>query len=78
MNFGEETWLTWEPSLDDLTPPSIIRYEVFLNGVFEHATIGRTETVLYGRSGLINVFEVVAVDEAGNRSVPASFTIDMR
>ena len=77
-NFGEETWLTWGQSTDDQTPQSLIKYEVYVNDVLDHTLIARGETVLYGTAGIINVFKVIAVDESGNRSAPATFTIDMR
>ena len=77
-NFGEETWLTWGQSTDNLTPQSLIKYEVYVNDVLDHTLIARGDTVLYGTAGIINVFKVVAVDESGNRSTPATFTIDMR
>jgi len=37
--------------------------------------IGRT--FLYGTVGVRNTFEVIAVDEAGNQSPPATFTVDI-
>ena len=77
-NFDTETWLSWDQSTDDVTPQSRIRYEIYLNGALDHGTVGRGSTILYGTAGIINTFEVVAVDEAGNKSGPASFTIDMR
>ena len=77
-NFGEETWLSWEQSTDNLTPQSLIQYEVYVNGVLDHTLVGRGQTVLYGTAGMINTFEVIAVDEAGNKSAPATFTVDLR
>jgi len=77
-NFGEETWLTWGQSTDNLTPQSLIKYEVYVNDVLDHTLVGRGDTVLYGTAGIINVFKVIALDETGNKSVPATFTIDMR
>jgi len=77
-NFGEETWLVWGQSTDDLTPQSLIKYEAYVNDVLDHTLVARGETVLYGTAGIINVFKVIAVDESGNESVPATFTIDMR
>jgi len=77
-NFGEETWLVWGQSTDDVTPQLLIKYEVYVNDVLDHTLIARGETVLYGTAGNINVFKVIAVDESGNRSEPATFTIDMR
>ena len=79
MSFGDgETWLFWEQSADNVTPQSLIQYEVYANGVLDHTLVGRGETVLYGTVGMINTFQVIAVDEASNRSAPATFTVDMR
>jgi len=79
MTFEDgETWLFWEQSTDDVTPQSLVQYEVYANGVLDHTLVGRGSTVLYGAVGIINTFEVIAVDEASNRSTPATFTVDMR
>ena len=79
MTFGDgETWLFWEQSTDNVTPQSLIQYEVYANDVLDHTLVGRGETVLYGTVGMINTFQVIAVDEAGNRSAPATFMVDMR
>ncbi|MEO5886108.1 MAG: hypothetical protein ABIQ77_00450 [Anaerolineales bacterium] len=52
--------------------------EVYLNDVLDHTLVGRGDTILYGTAGIINMFKVIAVDESGNGSAPATFTIDMR
>jgi chitodextrinase len=78
MQFGDEIWLFWQESSDDMTPQSLIRYEVFANGVLNHTVVGRGDTVLYGTPGMVNTFQVIAVDESGNKSAPATWTADMR
>jgi len=78
MQFGDEIWLFWEQSSDDVTPQSRIVYEVYANGVLDHNVVGRGSTVLYGTAGMVNTFEVIAVDESGNKSAPATWTADMR
>jgi hypothetical protein len=40
--------------------------------VFDHTIVGQTRTVLYGEPFASNTFEVIAVDEAGNESAPAT------
>jgi hypothetical protein len=45
-----------------------------MNGVLDHTT-GDDRTILYATQGGNNVFTVIAVDAAGNRSEPASVTI---
>jgi len=74
-----ETWLTWSASTDNATPTAQLVYEVYLNGQFDQAVGGGyTQAILYVELNALNTLEVVAVDGAGNRSAPASVTIDTR
>jgi chitin-binding protein len=78
MTFQDgETWLFWEQSTDDLDPQEVIRYDIYLNGVLDHSVVGHDMTILYGTVGVLNTFQVIAVDTAGNQSPPATFTIDI-
>jgi hypothetical protein len=76
--FGDgETWLSWSASSDNATPTGLIVYEVFLNGRFDQPIGGgQTQAILYADLGVVNTIEVIAVDGAGNRSAPASVTVD--
>ena len=76
--FGDgETWLDWNASTDNATPSGLIVYEVFLNGRFDQGIGGGlTAAILYADLGVVNTIEVIAVDGAGNRSAPASVTVD--
>ena len=75
MSFGDgETWLFWEQSTDNVDPQSVIRYDVYVNGVFDHSLMGHGSTVVYGNPGVFNTYQVVAVDSAGNQSAPATLT----
>ena len=67
-------------STDNVTPQEHIRYLLYLNGVFDGGTVApyKRQFSMYLTTGIVNTIEVYAVDEAGNRSVPASMTIDMR
>jgi chitodextrinase len=79
MQFGDgETWLFWDQSSDDVTEQGLIEYRVFLNGVFDHSTVGRGSTVLYGTPFSENTYSVVAVDESANASPPATIVVDNR
>jgi hypothetical protein len=40
FDFGCETWLFWDESVDDVDPQFAILYEVYVNGVFDGAQIG--------------------------------------
>lgn len=75
MSFEDgETWLFWDPSTDDVDPQSVIRYDVYVNGVFDHSLMGFNRTIVYGNPGVLNTYQVIAVDPAGNQSAPASLT----
>jgi hypothetical protein len=45
-----------------------------VNGVHENSAIGTTQTTGYGVRGE-NIITVIAIDEAGNRSVAGTTTI---
>jgi hypothetical protein len=66
--------LFWTESFDNQTPQDSIIYEVYQNGVLDHTTFG-DRTILYANQSGENMYTVIAVDEAGNRSEPASTTI---
>ena len=67
-----------DSSTDNATPTGLIVYEVYLNGRFDQPIGGGyTQAILYADAGVLTI-EVFAVDGAGNRSAPASVTVDMR
>ena len=75
MSFGDgETWLFWQQSTDNVDPQPVIRYDVYVNGVFDHSLMGYGQTVVYGNAGVLNTYQVIAVDSAGNESAPATLT----
>jgi hypothetical protein len=69
-----ELQFSWGASTDDVTPQKVILYEIHVNGVHENSAIGTTQSTGYGVLGE-NVVTVVAIDEAGNRSVAGRTTI---
>jgi hypothetical protein len=71
---AREINLFWIQSFDNQTPQASIAYEVYLNGVLDDTTCC-DRAILYATHGGENTFTVIAVDDAGNRSVPASITI---
>jgi chitodextrinase len=75
-----EAMVFWGNSTDNVTAPEHIRYDLHLNGQFDGATIYpyRLQFTMYLTPGIVNTIEVSAIDEAGNRSAPATMTIDMR
>jgi hypothetical protein len=70
-----ETWLRWIASTDNNTPASRIVYRVLVNGVPDHELVGQTRTILYVPVGQTSRIDVVAVDEAGNQSAPATISV---
>ena len=75
MSFQDgETWLFWQQSTDNVDPQSVIRYDVYVNGVLDHSLLGYTQTVVYGNAGVENTYHVIAVDAAGTESAPATLT----
>lgn len=66
--------LFWIESFDNQTAQASIVYEVYQNGVLDQTT-GGDRAILYAAQSGENTFTVIAVDDAGNRSEPASITI---
>jgi hypothetical protein len=66
----------WEPSTDDLAPPSLIRYDVYVNGELRAVVVGQTIAPevdsLFGDSEVA----VIAVDTADNESPPGITTLN--
>ena len=75
-----EAMVFWGNSQDNVTQPEHIRYYLYLNGQFDGATVDPYphQFSMYLTLGIVNTIEVYAVDEAGNRSAPATMTIDLR
>lgn len=73
-----EVMLHWSASSDDVTPAEFIRYDITANGQhIDTTTLGYTQVIEYGVVDGPNRFEIVAVDEAGNASAPATATFDL-
>jgi chitodextrinase len=72
---AREINLFWTQSVDNQTPQASIVYEVYQNGVLDHTVTGVGRTILYASQAGENVFTVIAVDDAGNQSAPASDVI---
>lgn len=77
MSFSDgETWLFWDPSADAVTPRFAITYLIYLNGILDNRVVGFERDILYGNPMSQNTYTVVAVDEAGNQSAPATIVVD--
>ena len=75
-----EAMVFWGNSTDNVTPAEHIRCYLYVNGVYDGATIAPypNQFTMYLTLGVVNTIEVYAVDQAGNRSAPATMTIDLR
>ena len=75
-----EAMVFWGNSVDNVTPQEHIQYHLQLNGKFDGATVDPYphRFSMYLTLGIVNTIEVYAIDEAGNRSAPATMTIDLR
>ena len=76
FSYGDlEMQVWWTASTDAVTPQHVIVYEIYVNGVHENTAIGTNMTPsAYGVRG-DNVITVIAIDEAGNRSVAGRTTL---
>jgi hypothetical protein len=76
FGYGDlEMQVWWTASTDDVTPQKVIVYEIYVNGKHENTAIGTNMTPsAYGVPGE-NIVTVIAIDEAGNRSVAGQTTI---
>jgi fibronectin type III domain protein len=78
QNWGCEVELIWDESTDDLDPQFIIEYEVYINDVYDHRlSLRYHRTIVYGAFDGLNSFSVIAVDTAGNKSAPATFSLNL-
>jgi chitodextrinase len=59
--------LSWTQSTDNVTPQANIRYDIYVDGFFDHSVVGVGSTTAVSGMG-ISVFDIQAVDEAGNFS----------
>jgi chitodextrinase len=70
---GLELNIFWGHSFDNQTAQASIVYEIYLNGVLDHATTG-DRAVLYTTQTGDNTVTLIAIDGAGNRSAPSTVT----
>jgi chitodextrinase len=74
LDGATEIQVFWSASTDNVTPRHVIIYEMYVNGVHENTAIGTTQTTGYAVAGE-NEITVIAIDEAGNRSIAGRTTI---
>jgi len=61
--------LTWTQSTDNVTPQSLIRYDIYVDGFLDHSVVGVGSTTVFSGQNWISVFDIQAVDESGNFSL---------
>ena len=76
FGYGDlEMQVWWTASTDAVTPQNVIVYEIYVNGVHENTAVGTNMTAsAYGVVGE-NEITVIAIDEAGNRSIAGTTTL---
>jgi hypothetical protein len=76
FGYGDlEMQVWWGASTDNVTPQNVIVYQIYVNGVHENTAVGTNMTPsAYGVAGE-NEVTVIAIDEAGNRSLAGMTTI---
>jgi hypothetical protein len=72
-----EGWLSWGPAVDDVDPPSVIRYEGYVNGIFDGSWFGTTTALIYATQNGTNTFTIKAFDSSGNSSQSSVDVPDM-
>jgi len=70
-----EVLLFWTQSTDDFDDQSEIRYDIYVQGMFDHSVVGTGSTVSFTGSSWLTVIDIVAVDTSGNQSGPATVDI---
>ena len=64
----------WSASTDDVAPQSLIRYDVYVNGVLGAVVVGQTTAQVEADYGVATI-AIVAVDTADNASAPGTITV---
>ena len=73
-NDGAHLIVRWDASTDDLAPPSLVRYDVYVNGELRAIVFGTTTAQVEIDYGVNNI-TVIAVDTADNESAPGTITL---
>ena len=74
QDIGGFLLVSWSPSTDNLAPPSLIRYDIYVDGQLRRVVVGETaaEVDFYVEEQTVTV---IAVDTAGNESEPGTIPI---
>ncbi len=74
-NIGGFLLVSWSPSTDDHAPPSLISYDIYVNGQLRRVVVGETAAEVDFYAGEDHTVTVIAVDTADNESVPGTIPI---
>jgi chitodextrinase len=74
-NTGGFHMVTWEASTDDLAPQSLIRYDLYVNGLLQTVVVGTTSAEVELYLNETSTITVIAVDTADRESTPASIIV---
>jgi chitodextrinase len=72
---GGFAMVEWEPSTDDVAPQQFIRYDIYVDGELRHVAVGASSAEVEVEYG-VKTITIVAVDTAGNASLPGTITAD--
>jgi chitodextrinase len=74
QDIGGFLLVSWSPSTDNLEPPSLIRYDIYVDGQLRRVVVGETaaEVDFYFEEQTVTV---IAVDTADNESEPGTIPI---
>ena len=74
-NIGGFLLVSWNASSDNLAPPALIRYDIYVNDQLRRVVVGETAAEVDFYFGEDHTVTVVAVDTADNASTPGSISI---
>jgi hypothetical protein len=69
--------LFWTQSTDNVDDPSLIRYDILVDGNLEHSVVGVGSTILQVQPTWLTVFDIYAVDTSENQSRNASLDANL-
>jgi chitinase len=74
-NNGGFAVLRWDSSSDDFAPPSLIRYDVYVDAELRAVVVGNTTAEIEFHFGVTSIIDIIAVDTADNESLPGTITV---
>jgi chitin-binding protein len=72
-----EVLLFWTQSTDDFDDPSLIQYDILVDGNLEHSVVGVDSISFFVQPTWLTVFDIYAVDTSGNQSRNATLDANL-